>query len=62
MKQQAFYITGTTYEEYVQWCKENNKAPYKYATKRDFFARIRSGRLCRDNLTGKLVVKRAKSK
>ena len=62
MKQQAFYITGTTYDEYVAWCKENSKPTYRYASKQEFFRRIRTGRLCRDSVTNKLVVKRVKDK
>lgn len=58
MKLQAFYITGTTYEEYLAWCKENNRPAYKQSSKREFFTKIRIGKLCRDNITGKLVNKR----
>lgn len=62
MKEQAFYITGTTKEEYIDWCKETHRATYKQASKREFFNRIRTGKLCRDALTGKLVAKRVKGK
>ena len=60
MKDQAFIICGVTEKEYLDWCEKNNKKAYKQSTKADFFARIRSGRLARDSITGKLVVKRIK--
>ena len=62
MKDQAFYITGVSKKEYLDWCKDNKKPSYKAATKRDFFERIRQGKLCRDAISGKLVVKRVKTK
>lgn len=60
MKDQAFRITETTKQEYLDWCKQNNRPSYKQESKREFFNRIRTFRLCRDSVTGKLVIKRGK--
>lgn len=62
MKQKAFYITGVTIAEYEAWCKETHRPPYRFASKQEFFYRIRTGKLCRDSITGKLITKRAKGK
>lgn len=60
MKDQAFHITGVTKDEYLDWCKQNDKPSYKQETKKEFFYKIRTMRLVRDSITGKLVIKRIK--
>lgn len=60
MKDQAFKITNTTREEYLEWCKTNDKPSYKQESKHEFFYKIRTMRLVRDSTTGKLVIKRVK--
>ncbi len=60
MKDQAFHITKTTKEEYLEWCKQNDKPSYKQETKNEFFYKIRTMRLVRDSATGKLIIKRVK--
>ena len=59
MKDQAFCITETTKQEYLDWCKKNNKPSYKLESKKEFFARIKEGKLVRDSATG-LLVKRVR--
>lgn len=48
MNQTALKLAGVTETEYKKWCKDNKKAPYKAATKAEFFARIQDGRLVKD--------------
>ena len=61
INQQALDIAGVTYEEYLQWCKENNKFPYKKKTRKEFFMRIKDDRIVKDGKTGQLINKRPKT-
>lgn len=56
MNEKAFSLAGVTQDDYKKWCKENHKASYKPETKREFFAKIQSGRLAKDS-SGRLVRK-----
>ena len=55
-------LVGITREEYIEWCKENNFPSYKKSTLSEFFARIREGRIIRDQRTRKLINKHAPKK
>ena len=61
MNKQIWTLIGTDESEYRQWCRANNKRIHDKASQSEFFSRIQSGRLVRDE-TGKLVKKRVKSK
>ena len=60
MKDQAFCITNTTKADYLEWCEKNSKPAYKAESKKEFFSKIKEGKLIRDSASGKLVVKRPK--
>ena len=62
MNKQAFRIANVTESEYIQWCKENDKAAYKSDVKAEFFERIADGRLVRDIKTNKLIRKNRRHK
>lgn len=62
INQQALDIAGVTYQEYLNWCQLNNKAPYKKKTRKEFFKRITDERIIRDKHTGELVNKRPRNK
>lgn len=55
--QQALDIAGITYEEYLNWCEENNKLPYKEKVRNEFFKRIFEGKIVRDSETKRLINK-----
>lgn len=55
--QQALDIAGVTYEEYLTWCEENNKIPYKEKVRNEFFKRIFDGRIVKDSKTKRLINK-----
>jgi len=55
--QQALDIAGVTYDEYLTWCEENNKLPYKEKVRNEFFKRIFDGRIVRDSKTQRLINK-----
>ena len=61
INQQALDIAGVTYEEYLQWCKDNNKIPHLKKTRKDFFARIKDDRIAKDKKTGQLINKRPRN-
>ena len=58
--QQALDVAGVTYDEYLNWCEENNKPPYKKKIRDEFFKRIFDGRIVRDSKTKRLINKRPK--
>lgn len=60
MNKQIEALTGVTNADYLQWCKENNKAAYIPKNRADFFAKIQDGRLVKDSATGKIVKKKLK--
>lgn len=60
INKQALDLIGITYDDYLNWCAENNKAPYKKKTRNDFFTAIKEGRIVIDKSTGKLINKRIK--
>ena len=55
--QQALDIAGVTYQEYLDWCEENNKLPYKEKVRNEFFKRIFEGKIVRDSNTKRLINK-----
>lgn len=61
MNRQCFEITGVTEKDYLDWCKEKKKSPYRTSSKREFFARINDGRLVKDK-DGKLIRKYKRKK
>lgn len=54
MNKQILTLVGVSEEEYLNWCKENGKRHSLLKTKREFFERIREGKLVRDE-NGKLI-------
>lgn len=48
--------------DYQNWCKQHNYGMYKTKIKSDFFYRLLTGRLVKDPITGKLIVKRPRRK
>jgi predicted HicB family RNase H-like nuclease len=61
-KEQAYRITNTSEEEYLEWCKLTGEPSYKTETKKKFFSLILSNKLVRDNRTGKLIRKKPRRK
>lgn len=61
LNKEAFKLVGVSETEYLKWCKDNKKPAYLTSTKKDFFARIRDGRLARDQY-GNLVKKRRRAR
>lgn len=53
MNKQIFKATGTTENDFIQWCEQNHKPKYKDSSKQEFFARIIDGRLVKKD--GKIV-------
>ena len=60
MNKQIESVVNVTYEDYRQWCKENNKSWYMPKVRADFFAKIQDGRLVKDATTGKIVKKKVR--
>lgn len=58
ISKQALAIVGVTIDDYLEWCLNNNKASYKNETKKEFFTKIKEGRIVRDNATKKLITKK----
>ena len=58
INKQALDMAGCTVEDYITWCKNNNKSSYKQSTKVEFFEKIADGRIVRDSQTGELINKR----
>lgn len=54
ISKQAFDIVGVTVEDYLQWCQDYNKLPYMKKVRKEFFGRIKDGRIVRDHDTRKL--------
>lgn len=52
----AFVLAGVTIEDYLKWCKTNKKASYKKESKAEFFEKIQSKKLIKDD-NGNLVKK-----
>ena len=40
INKQAFLFLGVTEEDYINWCKENNRPAYKNSSKREFFKQV----------------------
>ena len=57
----ALKIYGVTQKDYEDWCKTTKRPSYSNATKREFFTRLREGRLVK-NVYGQLVRKNRKRK
>lgn len=57
----ALKMYGVTQQDYNDWCKATGKPTYSNATKRNFFTRLREGRLVKDKY-GKLIRKNRKRK
>lgn len=55
--QQTKQLVGVSQTDFRDWCKENKRSMNKLASKQEFFKLIQSGKLVRDNLTGRLVSK-----
>ena len=62
INKQALRLSGVTEADYKQWCIDNHKPAYLSSTKKDFFDRIKDGRLVKDANTGKLIKKYRRSK
>lgn len=60
MNKQIEHLVNVTNEDYLKWCKENNKAHYMPKTRADFFAKVQDGRLVKDSKTGKIVKRKVK--
>ena len=58
MNKSCFKITGTTYEEYLDWCKKNDLPKSSVTTQQIFFKRIKEGHIVRDHKTNKLIDKK----
>lgn len=56
MNKQILSLVGVSEEEYIDWCKETGRRHSLLKTKREFFERIREGKLVRDK-DGKLINK-----
>ncbi len=54
INKQAFELIGVTLEDYLEWCKDNNKPSYAKKTKVKFFDLVKSKQIVRDKDTGKL--------
>lgn len=54
MNKQLFKEVGIKEEEFLDWCKQNQKPSYKRETKEEFFKLIRENKLIR-NFDGKIV-------
>lgn len=55
--QQTKRLVGVSQTDFRDWCKENKRSMNKLSSKEEFFKLIQSGKLVRDNLTGRLVSK-----
>lgn len=60
MNKRSLMLAGVTEEDYVKWCKDTKRAPYKTSSKTEFFNRIQEGRLVKD-ASGKLIKKYKRS-
>lgn len=60
MNKQIKTLTGVTEEDFIKWCKENNKPVHSTYTRQYFFERIVDGRLVKDSRTGKIVRRKRK--
>ena len=58
----AFELVGVSYQNYVDWCKKTNRRISSTESKREFFARIKDGKLAKNPYTGELVVKKPRKK
>lgn len=56
--QQALDIVGVTYDEYIEWCENTGKMPYKKSVRKEFFQKIFEGRLVRDSITKRIITKK----
>lgn len=59
--QQALDIVGISYDDYLQWCTDNHRPPYKKKTRKEFFERIKDGKIAKDKKTGELINKRPRN-
>ena len=50
----AYDITGITEEQYRKWCAKNQLPHYKKETKLEFFKKVQSGKIVK-NEVGELV-------
>lgn len=57
LNRQLKNLTGVTQSDFRSWCKSNKKPMNQLSSKQEFFKLIQSGKLIRDELTGKLVRK-----
>lgn len=57
LNRQLKNLTGVTQTDFRDWCKSNKKSMNKLESKQEFFKLVQSGKLIRDELTGKLVRK-----
>ena len=55
-------LYGVTEEDYMQWCLKNNKQRSYKSSVAKCVEKLRTGRLVRDTITGKLVVKKPRKK
>ena len=57
----ALQSVGVTEEDFKKWCEQTHRSTYSTASKKEFFSRIRTGRLAK-NAKGELVVKKPRRK
>lgn len=43
--EEALKYYNVTLDDYFKWCDDTHRAPYRYDTKKEFFLRLRDGRL-----------------
>lgn len=57
-KQNLLMTDNVTYDDYVNWCKDNNYKTYVTKNKQLFFKKIINEELVRDNVTKRFIEKR----
>lgn len=55
-------LYNVTRQDYYNWCKQHNKPFTNKDVVSDFFYKLRTERLVKDEITGKLLVKRPRRK
>jgi hypothetical protein len=58
---QAFALRNVTVKQYLEWCELKKKPAYLASTKKEFFERIDSGKIVKDE-NGHLIEKRPRKK
>lgn len=49
LNQQSCELLGVTDDDYKNWCRANKKARYKTSNKAEFLAKVRDGKLVRND-------------